>query len=120
MSVPTTRPQKSILQPIKNTQDFKNTVYQSLAKFGDNATLKYAVDELREIMAEHITDSERMNIFITMISDVNDQLKPSQKKEHIKLFGQLGEMFGENIIPFLPKIIQFYEKRSKDIDPQLC
>jgi hypothetical protein len=70
MSVPTTRPQRSLLLSIKNTQDFKNVVYQILAKFGDNSTLKYAMDEVKELMTEHITDSERMNIFIQYISDI--------------------------------------------------
>ena len=103
MSVPTTRQTKSTFT-IKNSQDFKNAVYQTLSKFGDNSTLKYAQDEIRELMAEHITDSERMNLFINMISDINDQLKPMQKKEQLKIFGQLGEMFGENVLPFMPKL----------------
>ena len=77
MSVPTTRPPRSILQPIKNTQDFKNTVYQTLAKFGDNATLKYAMDEVKELMSEHINDSERLNLFIHSIGEFNEQMKPS-------------------------------------------
>jgi hypothetical protein len=56
-------------------------------------------------MVDQITDSERMNIFINQISDVNEHLKASQKKEHLRLFGQLGEFFGETIIPFMPKIL---------------
>ena len=76
MSVPTTRQVKSTFSQIKTIQDFKNAVYQTLVKFGDNSTLKYAQDEIRELMAEHITDSERMNTFIYLISDINDQLKP--------------------------------------------
>ncbi|CDW76319.1 armadillo beta-catenin-like repeat-containing protein [Stylonychia lemnae] len=119
MSVPQTRPNRTSLQPVKNSQDFKNQIYQILAKFGDNSTLKYAQDEMREVMAEHITDSERMNTFIHLISDVNEHMKPMQKKEHLRIFGQLGELFGENIIPFMPKIIQFYQRKFKDIDPQL-
>lgn len=38
-------------------------------------------------MAEHITDSERMNTFIHLISDVNEHMKPMQKKEHLRIFG---------------------------------
>ena len=59
-------------------------------------------------MAENITDSDRMNTFIHLISDVNEHMKASQKREHLKLFGLLGEFFGENIIPFMPKILSFY------------
>lgn len=75
-----------------------------MSKFGDNSTIKLALDESRELMAEQITDSERMNTFINLISDVNEHLKVSQKKEYFKLFSQLGEFFGENLIPFMPKI----------------
>mmetsp|Transcript_42873 Transcript_42873/g.41205 ORF Transcript_42873/g.41205 Transcript_42873/m.41205 type:complete len:121 (+) Transcript_42873:4-366(+) len=120
MSVPTTRPSRHLLQQPQNINEFKNTVYQTLAKFGDNSTLKYAMEEVKEIMSEQITDSERMNVFIAFISDINDQMKQSQKKEQIKLFGLLGEYFGEKVIPFLPKILQFYQKKFKDIDPALC
>ena len=66
------------------------------------------MDEIKELMTDHINDSERMNIFISMISEVNDQQKALHKKEQIKLFGMLGEFFGEKMIPFIPKIIQFY------------
>ena len=70
-------------------------------------------------MLEQITDSDRMNTFIHLISDVNEHMKPSQKREHLKLFGQLGELFGENVIPFMPKIILFYQKKFVNIDPTL-
>ena len=50
-------------------------MYHSLSKFADNSTLKYAMEEVKEIMSEHITDSERMTVFILMISDVHDQMK---------------------------------------------
>ena len=76
MSVPTIRQNRQSLQTNKTISDFKNNVYQTLSKFGDNATLKYAQDEVRELMAEHITDSERMNLFIHLISDVNEHMKP--------------------------------------------
>ncbi len=62
-------------------------------------------------MADHITDSERMNVFINLISDVNEHMKPMQKREYLRIFGQLGELFGENIIPFMPKILQFFKKK---------
>lgn len=95
-------------------------MYQILAKFGDNATLKYAQEEIRELMVEQISDSERMTTFIHLISDVNEHMKPMQKREHMRLFGLLGEIFGEALIPFMPKIIQnFYLKKFKDLDPTL-
>lgn len=66
------------------------------------------MNEVRELMTDHINDSERMNIFIQHISEFNESMKPSQKKEQIKLFGLLGEYFGDKMIPFMPKIVSFY------------
>ena len=59
-------------------------------------------------MVEHINDSDRMSTFIHLISDVNEHMKPMQKREHLRIFGLLGEIFAESIIPFMPKILQFY------------
>ncbi len=44
-------------------------------------------------------------------------MKTASKREHVRIFGQLGEIFGDKIIPFLPKILQFYQKKFRDIDP---
>ena len=74
---------------------------------------------MKELISEHITDSERMNIFLQQVLDINEQSKLSQKKEQIKLIGLIGEYFGEKVIPFVPKILQFYQKKLKDADPKL-
>lgn len=70
-------------------------------------------------MREHITDSERMTAFIYAISELHEPMSMSQKKEMLKLFGNLGEIFGENLLPFTSKIYGIFQKKFKDLDPQL-
>ena len=72
MSVPNTRHTRSILPPINSTNDYRSVLNQIISKFGDPSTVKYGQDEARELMTEHITDSERMNIAIHFISDFNE------------------------------------------------
>lgn len=59
----------------------------ALSKFGDNHTIKNAQEEVKELMTEHITNTDRMNAFLFMISEFNEHMKPNHKKELIKLYG---------------------------------
>jgi len=118
MSVPQTK-QKPTSQQTLSAAEFKTQLHQALAKLADNSTLKTGQDEVRDLMIDHITDSERMGTFIHMISEFNELMKPNQKKEHMRLMSQIAEIFGENAIPFMPKILQFYQKKFKEVDPSL-
>ena len=39
----------------------------SLSKFGDTQTLKQGYSEIKELMTEHITNTDRMNTFLFML-----------------------------------------------------
>lgn len=67
----------------------------SLSKFSDPHTSKIAHDEIRELMTEHITNTDRMNVFLLSISETNELMKVSQKKELIKLYAEAAEIFEE-------------------------
>mmetsp|Transcript_5300 Transcript_5300/g.4893 ORF Transcript_5300/g.4893 Transcript_5300/m.4893 type:complete len:81 (-) Transcript_5300:314-556(-) len=43
-------------------------------------------------------------------------MKNFHRKELIKVLGLSGETLEEKLVPFLPKILQFYGKRIKDAD----
>jgi hypothetical protein len=79
----------------------------TLAKLGDSHTQRSALDEVRELMTEHITNTDRMNAFLYMISEFNEHTKPNHKKELIKLYGMGAEIFEEALIPFMPKILTY-------------
>ena len=67
----------------------------SLSKFSDPHTSKIAHDEIRELMTEHITNTDRMNVFLLSISETTELMKVSQKKELIKLYTEAAEIFEE-------------------------
>ena len=65
-------------------------------------------------MTTDITDNDRMNCFLSAISDSNEHMKPQQKKEQIKIFGIAAEIFEEALIPFLPKVLATLQKKLKE------
>ena len=40
-----------------------------LSKFSDNHTLKTGIEEIKKFMATEITDNDRMNSFLSTVSD---------------------------------------------------
>jgi hypothetical protein len=56
-------------------------------------------------MSVHITNTERMLSFLQCISEFNEHMKLTQKKEMVKMYGVAGEIFEESLIPFLPKVM---------------
>jgi hypothetical protein len=92
----------------QNVNQFRQALLIALGKYKEISTQKTAQDEVRELMTEHVTNNERMNVLIFHICDFNDSMRANQKKEHIKLLGQAGEIFEGKLIPFLPKILPFF------------
>jgi hypothetical protein len=43
-------------------------------------------------------------------------MKPNQKKELIKLYATSAEIFEEALIPFLPKILTYLQRKLKEND----
>ena len=79
----------------------------SLSKFGEPHTMRIAHDEVRELMTEHITNTDRMNAFLFALSESNEHMKVQHKKELIKIYGEAAEIFEEALLPFLPKILSY-------------
>lgn len=67
--------------------------------------MKTGIDEVKKFMSTDITDTEKMTIFLSSLSDYNEHMKLQQKKEQIKIYGIASEIFEESLIPFLPKIL---------------
>ncbi|CAI2384369.1 unnamed protein product [Moneuplotes crassus] len=109
---------KGFYANINSNQEFRQALLQSLSKFEDNHTQKTAWNEVRELMTEHIINTERMNTFLYLISEQNQHMKISQK-EYIKLYGLAGEIFEETLLPFIPKIMGYMKKKLKNNDTHL-
>ncbi len=70
-------------------------------------------------MTEHITNTDRMNAFLFMLSESNEHMKPHHKKELIKLYGIAADIFEEALIPFMPKILTYLQRKLKENDSAL-
>jgi len=110
---------KGLYSHIETNQEFRQCLLQSLSKFSDTHTQMTAVEEVKELMTEHIINTERMNTFLYTISEQNQHMKSSQKKEYIKLYGLAGEIFEETLLPFVPKIMTYIQKKLKENDHHL-
>ena len=85
-----------------------------LSKFGKQHTIVKGGEELKRIMTTDITDNERMVIFLTCLSEINEHMNLNQMKEQIKQFGVAAEIFEEALVPFLPKLMSNFAKRIKE------
>ena len=65
-------------------------------------------------MTAEITDNERMNIFLTLLGEINEHMNLNQMKEQIRQFGVAAEIFEDALIPFIPKILQNFQKRIRE------
>ena len=103
---------------IETKHQFRQCLLSALSKFNNNYTTKTAVEELKELMVEHITNTDRMNTFLYHINEQTDHLGNTQKKEYIKVYGIAAEIFEESLIPFLPKILSQIQAKLKGNDQQ--
>ena len=110
---------RAVFPQIDSIQQFRQCLLASLSKFGDSYTQKTAWDEVKELMTDHITNTDRMNLFLYTISEQNEHMKSSQKKEHIKLYGLAGEIFEDSLLPFIPKILNYLQKKLKEGDQHM-
>ena len=67
-------------------------------------------------MTEHITNTDRMNAFLFMLSEHNEHMKIQSKKELVKLYGTAAEIFEESLLPFMQKILTYLQRRLKESD----
>lgn len=47
---------------------------------------------------------------IQKLVDFNEHIKPNQMKEQIKVYGSMAEVFEDDLVPFVPKILKNLEK----------
>ena len=94
----------------------RQCLLSALSKFNNNYTISTAIEELKELMVEHITNTDRMNTFLYHIAEQTDHLKQTQKKEYIKIYGIASEIFEESLIPFLPKVLSQIQQKLKEND----
>ena len=62
-----------------------------------------AHEEMKDLMTEHITNTDRMNAFLSALStsDTKYNSNKGQRKEIIKLYGIAAEIFEESLNTFV-------------------
>jgi len=108
-----------IFPPIENLQQFRQSLLMSLAKLADPLTAKQAADEVHELMTEHITNTDRMNAFLFALQEHNEHMKPQQRKELIRFYATAAEIFEEALVPFMPKVLGYLQRKLKENDTLL-
>ena len=64
---------------IESKHEFRRWLLSSLSKFNNTYTVATAIEELKELMVEHITNTDRMNTFLYHIAEQTDHLGNTQK-----------------------------------------
>ena len=99
--------------------EYKRKLLKTLSKFALSHTIHIGQEEIRKFMMAEITDHEHMLLFLNMLAESNDHMKLQQKKEYIKVFGVAAEIFEEALIPYLPKILSTFSKRTTEQSTEL-
>ena len=105
-------PRKVTCYPsIENMHQFKHCLHLTLTKFADTNMVEKAHEEMKDLMTEHITNTDRMNVFLTALaSDTKYNVNQRQKKEVVKLFSVAAEVFEDSLQTFIPKIVTLLNK----------
>lgn len=62
--------------PHESLFEYRKALLSILSKFSDSHTLKTGIDEIKRFMTTEITDNDRMNCFLSAISEHNEHMKP--------------------------------------------
>jgi hypothetical protein len=60
-----------------------------------------------------------MNAFLFMLQEHNEHMKIGQRKELLKVYASAAEIFEDALLPFLPKIHGYLDKKLREGDTQL-
>jgi len=100
--------------PIETNHQLLQVIKSSLDKLSNPHTVDIGLAELKEIMQAHINSATRMNTLITIITEQNEHMTTSHKKETFKAYSLMGEIFGESMLAFFPKIFPSCETKWED------
>ena len=61
-------------------------------------------------MKAEVTDNDRMALLFHKLIDFNEHIKATQMKEQIKMYGICAEIFEDDLVPFVARILKNLEK----------
>lgn len=107
---------------IEDKQEFRNEIMNVLSKlkyypdliFSNSDSVKVAEREMKTFIVHQVKDGERLQILINCIAENNVFQKVNVRKDQIKLFIIIAEVFQHQIVEYLPKIFAILNKKIKD------
>ncbi len=103
--------------PIETTVQLKQAIKGALDKLNNTFTVQTGLDELKEILEVNVTSATRMNVLILILTEQNEHMSIMHKREVAKIYGIMGEVFGESLVAFISRILETCEPKLED--PQL-
>ena len=104
---------------IEDKQHFKTEVMAILSKLNNPDAVKVAEKEMKSFIVHQVKDGERLQILINNISEDNSFQKLNVRKDQIKLFIIIAEVFQFQILEYQPKIFLLMNKKIKDGDTEM-
>lgn len=104
---------------IEDKQGFRNEIMMILSKLNNPDSVKVAEREMKAFVVHQVKDGERLQILINCIAENNVFQKVNVRKDQIKLFIIIAEVFQHQIVEYQPKIFAILNKKIKDSDPDM-
>ncbi len=115
-----TKPFVKSFSPISTNSGTLSLIQSFLIPFlSETATKKTGLDEIRDLLINHVQDADRINLVLTLLSETGDHQKATGKRESMKVIGLMAEVFEDRLAPYLPKILNIMSKKLKENDPQV-
>jgi len=99
--------------------EFRQHLQKSLTKLSGKFTNQAGWEEINILIFEHITDIERINTFLYMVSQKYHHEKVLLKKDYTKLLSLAGELFEDALIPQITNRSEYANKRFEESDDHL-
>jgi len=115
-----TKPFVKFFSPISTNLGTLFPIHNFLIPFySETATKKTGLDEIRDLLINHVQDADRINLVLTLLSETGDHQKATGKRESMKVIGLMAEVFEDRLAVYLPKILNIMSKKLKENDPQI-
>ena len=85
---------------IEDKQEFRNEIMNILSKLNNSDSVKVAEREMKAFVGHQVKDGERLQILINCIAENNVFQKVNVRKDQMKLFIIVSEVFQHQIVEY--------------------
>jgi hypothetical protein len=99
--------------------EFRAVLQSALGKLGKLDTQRTAHEEIKLLLNEHGRTPDKVNAFFNALTEFSDRLNPMQRKEFVRMYGLFAEVFEDEAVEYIPRIVAVLQKKLKEADTQL-